>query len=263
MILHLCRDFPFTSLYKKLVASLSKLGVCQHVYVALRSPEYIGTNSDVSLTNVNFTYSSNMNTLLRFLYFKKIKVSYNDILNKIEIDKISLIHSHFLFSDGGVAYLLKKRNKIPYITAVRNTDVNFFFKYFVHTRKFGIKILENSEKVIFLSPKYLEYTINTYVPIHLRPLIRSKSLIIPNGIDDYWLTNAIRPGSKPNPTNELRFIIISQLTKNKNIHKSIKIIKKLKQLGHNVYLDIIGPKDDYYITILKLVEENKSYIKYQ
>src|SRR5690606_32772754 len=67
--------------------------------------------------------------------------------NNIDFSEIKMIHAHTWYSDGGVAYLLSKKYNIPYITAVRNTDLNVHYKYLLHHRKFGKEILKNANKV--------------------------------------------------------------------------------------------------------------------
>lgn len=49
--------------------------------------------------------------------------------------EINLIHAHTLFSAGYSALKLKKECGIPYITAVRNVDVNIFFEKIRFLRK--------------------------------------------------------------------------------------------------------------------------------
>ena len=42
------------------------------------------------------------------------------------MNEYSLIHAHSLFSNGYIAMRIKQDYGIPYIVAVRNTDVNTF-----------------------------------------------------------------------------------------------------------------------------------------
>ncbi len=49
--------------------------------------------------------------------------------------EIDLIHAYTLFTDGNCAMELSKKYGIPYVVAVRNTDVNDFFKKFPWLRK--------------------------------------------------------------------------------------------------------------------------------
>ncbi len=68
--------------------------------------------------------------------------------------------------------------KIPYIVAVRDTDVNVFFKRMVHLRSLGVDILKRS-RIIFLSISYRDLILEKYVPEDLKEKVFSKSRIIP------------------------------------------------------------------------------------
>src|SRR5690606_25523677 len=146
-------DYSKQELYKNLVESLDNDGLVQNIYVPTRTEAEIGKYLPVG-DSVNVHYKYILRKKDRIFYFNKIKKIYNDLNNEISIKNISIIHAHFLFSDGGVAYQLKKHYNTPYIVAVRNTDVNFFLKYAIHLKKFGAKILLNAERIVFLTPAY-------------------------------------------------------------------------------------------------------------
>src|SRR5690606_14547065 len=85
--------------------------------------------------------SPNYHGIDRIFYNLKHKKIHKDILKNYRIKDYSIIHAHSLFSNGLIAMKLKKEFNIPYVVAVRNTDVNTFFKYMIHLRKLGIEIL--------------------------------------------------------------------------------------------------------------------------
>lgn len=67
------------------------------------------------------------------------------MINQIEKDynlyDYDLIHAHTLFTNGYSAMKLAEKYDRPYIVTVRSTDINFFFKYFIHLRGFGLGVL--------------------------------------------------------------------------------------------------------------------------
>ena len=67
-----------------------------------------------------------------------------------------MVHAYTLFTDGNCARALSKKYGIPYGVAVRNTDVNNFFKMMPHLRGRGIKIMLGAKAVFFLSEAYRE-----------------------------------------------------------------------------------------------------------
>ncbi|KUO49310.1 MAG: hypothetical protein APF76_16030 [Desulfitibacter sp. BRH_c19] len=86
-------------------------------------------------------------------HLKHIKI-FKDAVRQYRINDYSVVHAHSLFSNGYIALNLKRKFGKPYIVAVRNTDVNIFFKYMIHLRRLGVQILENADRIIFLSKAY-------------------------------------------------------------------------------------------------------------
>jgi len=259
-VLHLCPDYPNTKLYKELIQSLEKIGVEQLVYVPLRKDKKFIVNIDNKIGNTNFVYSKAFNDIDRLFYIRKIKKILCDIKNKVDFKGINLIHAHFLFSMGGIALKLKKEKNIDYVVSVRNSDVNLFFKYMFHIRKIGINIMKEAKKIVFLSPAYKEFVINRYVPHKLRDCIKQKSAIVPNGVNPFWLQNKYVKSEYKN-RNQISLIYVGEFTKNKNIDVSIKVARKLEELGYSVKFIIIGGRGGYESKIKKLAKTNKDIIE--
>lgn len=232
-ILHICSDFPFQKLYISLFNSLEKC-YDQVIYVPLKKD--IKINSFFKNYNPTYRiyYSNLISTIDRFLYGRKIIKVKNDIIKKIKIKQFDLIHAHFLFSDGGVALLLKKEFNIDYVVSVRSTDINIFFKYFIHKRNFGVDILLNSKKIIFITPKYLDHLLNNYVKKKFHKIILSKTEIIPNGLNQFWLDNISEERKKLD--GPIKLIYVGDLSKNKRVLRLIRAISSFKTMK----LTIVG-----------------------
>lgn len=212
------------------------------------------------MKNTNFIYSKIFNDIDRLFYTHKINKILHDIRNKVDLNDINLVHAHTLFSMGGIALKLKIEKNIDYIVAVRNTDVNLFFKYMLHTRKIGINIVKEAKKIIFISPVYKEFVINRYVPYELRDCIEKKSVIIPNGVTPFWLQNKyVKSGYKNK--NQINLIYVGDFSKNKNIDTSIKVARKLKEFGYNVNFTIVGDGGNNECNIKKLAKINKDIVE--
>jgi glycosyltransferase involved in cell wall biosynthesis len=196
---------------------------------------------------------------MKLFYFYKIRKTYRDLVEKIDLESVAFIHSHFLFTDGGVAYYLKKKYGIRYITTIRNTDVNLYFKYFFWLKNFALKIVKNSEALVFISPTYKNFVFQNYIPKQLHKEFNEKSVIIPNGIDQFWIDNSNY--EKKLEKGMVKFLYVGDLSKNKNIHKSIDIIKKLRNLQPCTLL-IIGSGGSYAKKINRLVSANSDFVSY-
>jgi len=259
-VLQLCADYPYTKLYRELAQSLDVINIEQLIYVPLRKDKEFSESIGDKLRNTNFIYSKVFNNIDRLFYNRKINKILSDVENKIDFEKIDLVHAHFLFSMGGIALKLKREKNIDYIVSVRNTDVNVFLKYMFHVRKIGINIMKEAKKIIFISPMYKEFVIDRYIPHQLRNYIDQKSVIIPNGVNPFWLQNKyVRPEYKNN--KKVSLIYVGEFTKNKNIDVSIKAVRKLKKLGYNANFIIVGGRGDYEYKIKKLAKKNQDIVE--
>jgi glycosyltransferase involved in cell wall biosynthesis len=194
--------------------------------------------------SVNVTYeidflNKKFNSIDRLLYYNKQKIIYEDIMRKKYLSHIKIIHSHTLFSSGYVAYKIYKKTNIPYIVAVRNTDVNVFFKYMAHLKRLGIEILKNASKIIFISRKYKEFVLSRYIPYYLRNNIVEKSIVIPNGIDMIFLKNKYHI-KRVFPSKNIKILYVGEVTKNKNIIGAIRACILLLRLNYKITYTVMG-----------------------
>lgn len=157
-------------------------------------------------------------------------------------NRFDLTHSYMTFTNGYLSYQIKKRWGIPYIVTVRNTDVNSFFKYMIHLRKTGIKILSEAERIIFLSPRYRDLILNKYTPSQSEQDFLKKSIIIPNGIDDYYLVN--RPVNKFRNQKCLNIVTVGLVNKGKNQLAVCKAIEMIYNKYKNIKYTIVGKVED-------------------
>jgi glycosyltransferase involved in cell wall biosynthesis len=255
-ILHISTDYCWTEVYPNIVQNLAEKGVGQVVYVPMRNISEDGKNR---VDGIEYVYSYVLRIWMKIFYFAKIKKMSQDITDKVDLSQVDLIHSHFLFTDGGTAYLLKKKYGKKYITTIRNTDVNVYFKYFLHARKFGIEVMSNSEAIVFLSFAYRDYVFETYVPAEQRAELLKKTQVIPNGINKFWLDNKLDvPKSRD---HVVKFIFVGELSKNKNIHKILKILKEFNEMIPCKFT-IIGKSGDYTDQVLQLLQENHRFVTY-
>lgn len=237
-ILHICNDYPSQKLYKVFFTTLSSEKLKQNVFVPVRSHILINKNNITNNKNINISYFNIIKKYHRFLFNYKIKVLTKKIKTEINLKEIEIIHAHTLFSNGAVALKLKKELNVPYIVAVRNTDVNAFFKYMLHLRKKGVEILLNAEHIVFITPAYIDKVLNNYIPESLKKTIQNKITTLPNGVDPFWLKNKInKPKTKP---NKLKILYVGDFSPNKNVNSIIQSIIELNNNGINISLVLVG-----------------------
>jgi len=252
-VLHINSYYFAGKFYKNLYDKQVEEGLNISVYVPLEKRSIDSQFDYGKYTTLSRCY----NEVDRLFFYLKYKKVFNDLIKKEKVGSFDLVHAHSLFANGSVAYKLKKKYGIPYIVAVRNTDVNTFFRYFFYLKTFGIKILLNADKVIFISKTYQELVINHYVPKRLRKIISDKSLVISNGIDSFWLKN--RNTNRKQPTEVIKFLQVGDINKNKNITTSLKAIEHLNDKGINCFLTAIGKVKNN--RVFKKIKKSK-YLEY-
>ena len=237
-VLHINSYFMGSGFYKNLFDKQKEQGVDLRVFVPVsRKPN--PQEADYGEYSV---ISRNHTRYDRLFFYRKQKKIFSDLVDKCAVKDFSVIHAHSLFTNGYAALQLKKEYDIPYVVAVRNTDINTFFKYMIHLRKTGIAILANAGKVIFLSKPYRDLLLERYVPEKYRQEIFEKSVIIPNGIDEFWFRNKGITGNTPSRSN-LKLVYAGTVNKNKNLITTIKAIELLQKRGVHAELTVVGRID--------------------
>src|SRR5690606_21060215 len=129
------------------------------------------------------------NQLSRLAYFYKINKAYVDLSERVPLSDVNVIHAHTWFTDGGLAYKIYKRHSIPYVITVRSTDLSAFARYFYHTHRYARNVLLNAKRIIFLSETYKNQVLQLPFIKKYASSIEGKSLVLPNGIDSFWINN--------------------------------------------------------------------------
>ena len=120
-ILHINCNYLGTTLHQCMIEHLDAFGVESQVYV----PTYYASQAVIK-PNSNVCVSECFNKWDRVYFDYKQKKIIKDIEEKIDISSFDVIHAYTLFTDGNCAMQLSKKYGIPYVVAIRNTDVNTF-----------------------------------------------------------------------------------------------------------------------------------------
>lgn len=239
-VLHINCNYMSTALHQTMIEHLDALGVNSKIF----APIY-DENRSVIRPNSNVVVSKCFKKNDRYLFYLKQSKIRKALERNIAVGDYNCIHAYTLFTDGNVAYELSKKYGIPYVVAVRDTDVNAFFRLRVLLRGRGVKILKNASAVFFLSEPYCEKVIEQYVPEHLRECIRQKSYIIPNGIDDFWFENLYKErDNKKRIQNmhhkKLKVAYVGAISKRKNVSTTVKALKLLEEDNWEIEFTIAG-----------------------
>lgn len=156
--------------------------------------------------------------------------------------KFDLNHTHFIFPDGILAYLLNKIIGLKYIITAHGSDVPGYnpnrFKLFHNIlRPLWKKIVISSRLMIFPSKSLLEL---------FRKIEREKpGIIIPNGIN----LNKFSPLKE----KQDKILVVSRMFERKGVQY---ILKALEGLNNHYAINIVG--DGPYLRYLKKTAEELS-----
>ena len=256
-VLHICSDYLGTTLYQKLIESLDFLSIENAVYVPVsgdKKPPF-DLHPKALVSNCLKKYD-------RMIFpYKHFKV-YCNIKKHFNFREYNIVHAHSLFSNGYIAYKAKQEFNIPYIAAVRNTDLNVFFKYLFFLRPLGLKIISNASRIVFLSEPYRKTMIESYIPNRHRKEVFEKSVVIPNGIDEYWLNNRKSHDRFINE-KKIRLIFVGTIDKNKNLFTTSEACKILIKCGYDVEYTVVGKIIDKSVYSRVIKEPFVKYVSHQ
>ena len=269
-ILHISNSYGGTKVYENLYTQLDKLGVRQTVFVPLNAANH----SRVGNQMINFQtqgskiiYSTVLKSRHRFLYMDKINTIVKDLRKSVDLSRVDAIHASTLCLDGAVAYKLHQETGIPYMCAIRNTDVNNYYKVFKWRKGFFSKILKGAIKIIFISPKYKENFLGEIIPVGVRKDIEERVMVIPNGVSDVFLANK---NKEPRMFDgALNLIFVAAFYKGKGLVETIQAIELLRNKGYKITLNAIGkglpnrPHDKEYEAQVEELARGKDWIKTQ
>lgn len=235
-VLHISNGFADSQVHANLARELDALNMEQTIYCPVREQCFIGGNQFEG-NNIKFIYSLCIKSWYKYVYYYKIWRLYQDMCSKVNLNTINYIHAHTLFSDGGLAYKAYKQYGIKYSVSIRNTDVNDYLRIMKHTYPYGRKILKNAENIFFISEGLKKTFVKTSFARSIIEDIKSKIVVQPNGIDDYWhqhISNELRHGHD--------ILYVGDFTANKNVVRLGKAILDLKSLHgyEDVRLIIVG-----------------------
>lgn len=233
-VLQITNDFCHTKVHSNLFRALDGLGVEQIVFNAVRDKRLVGNNA-FDGHSISFHFANVVKPYHKFVYHIKRFCVFRELEKLLRTSGVDLCHASTLFTDGGLAYLLYKKYKVPYIVAVRATDIIFFRKA-PHVWLSGINILLHAKKIIFISPSLLDAFKKLTVVRFIYSKIKDRIEVKGNGIDDFYLCNL----SKEARAEYEKIVYVGRFVPYKNVRKLCEIVVALKREFPNIRLTLIG-----------------------
>ena len=156
-------------------------------------------------------------------------------------------HTHFIFPDGLVSYLLKKITKLPFIITAHGSDVPGY-----NPDRFRIehKILSPIWKKIVSDTNQLVCNSETLKSLVNKRYFGDNISVIPNGID----IDLFQPIKKKHK----RILIVSRMFERKGIQYFLKALDGI-ELGHEINIVGDGP---YLQSLKQMVDGQNKNIKF-
>lgn len=242
-VLHINCNYVGTSLHRTMISHLDEVGGINNTVFAPICDEneiqkFRPKNNEVVVKCFN-----KWDRISFYYKQKKIIRCAEETCNSS--DRFDILHAYTLFTDGNCAYSLSKKYGIPYVVAIRDTDVNYFLKYRKYLRKLAVEIMKGASRIFFLSDPYRDYVINNIVMKPYQEEFLRKSIVVPNGIDDFWLDNiywekSLVETKKRIDNHEIKIICVARINNRKNIPTLQKAVHRLSEKGWKIRLEVIG-----------------------
>ena len=231
-ILHICHGYFDSKVYANLFYFLEEQHIDNTIYVS----NYRPYSKSISVPNIIIT-NHKSSLWEKFTYIPRQKALLDEIEKNINLLTIDCIHVHRLFEGGYAAYKLNQKYGIPYIVAIRHSDLDTYIKYMIHTWYITKFILKNAHKIIFISnPHKNRFIKNKFL---YNKIFNNKIITIPNGIDGFYLVNKYHQRRSISP-NTIKLIYIGDINLNKNLDLVAKSCLILIKQGYHVEYTIIG-----------------------
>lgn len=257
-VLHISNDFAGSKVHSNLIRALDKFDIEQVVYCPIREQSLYGKNK-FDGRGVEFIYSYIIRHWHKYFYHYKQRTIYKDLQKKVKLSQIDIVHAATLYTDGGIAYKIHQDYGIPYVVAIRNTDINTFAKLQPHLVTYARRILLNASKIYFISKALqAEFEQLTLAKPILRK-IKSKFTFRPNGIDDFWLNNISQESNSGKDV-----LYVGDFSQNKNVERLIEAIKIVREKTKHstVKLTIVGGGKDKNNLTSNYLQQNNDCVTY-
>lgn len=242
-VLHINCNYMTTSLHQTMIEHLDEF-----TENTVFCPVIKGCKPTIEANN-NVVAVECFSKMDRLLYFRKQLRIRTAIERTIDVRNFDVIHAYTLFTDGYCAMSMAEKYGRPYVVAIRDTDINAFFRLKPYLIPLGIKIMEKASRIFFLSESYKRLMLEKYVPEKKRSILEAKMTVVPNGIDDFWLENRYTDRNVAGTLGKLKnkklnVVCVGQIIKRKNIPMIQAALRMMEKDGWKVHLDVVGKKVD-------------------
>ena len=256
-VLHICNDFSGSKSHMELYEALDKCSIEQTVFTYFRDPGKVDVNRFKS-ERVRFHYSVSLKWWHRLFYHFKIRDVFRALVSSVDLKEIDLVHATTLFSDGALAHRIYRAYGIPYICAVRSTDVYAFLKYAPHTWGTGKRVARDASRLVFITENIKARFEHYYSVRKWARVNPEKTLVQPNGVDAFWIQNQFKVLHRVD--NSLLFV--GELKRRKHASLLCRAVLDLVPRVPGISLTLVGGLGQEGKKILKFAKKSPEIIRY-
>ncbi len=170
------------------------------------------------------------------------------ILRLVKRKNYHLNHTHFIFPDGLVSFIVKKFTGLPYLITAHGSDVP---GYNPNRFKLGHKLLSPAWRRITQGAEQIICPSGSLKSLVLERRADTKITVIPNGID----MNKFQSDGK----KERRILVVSRMFERKGIQYFLRALEGLA-IGHEVNIVGDGP---YLETLQQMADDLKIKVTFK
>lgn len=248
-----------SKVHENLYLSLDKFNINQDIYYPIRKQALENDDEIKDDLDNKIVTSEVLQNYHRLFFNKKIAFLYQDLKLKTDLNGYDIVHATTLFSDGAIALKIWKEYRVPYILAVRGTDVNLFLKFRYDLYFLGKEIISNAKQIIFISNSLKNnFNRNIFIKSWKKSIFPDIKIIY-NGIDSYWINNLYKRRELIKPIN---FLYIGKFNSNKNVIRLIRAFLKVNSTYGNLKLNLVGKGGNQEKEVKRLSEIHKGQINF-
>jgi len=204
------------------------------------------------ITSFNGSY-----LLYRCFFPYKVWKKYHLLKEKINMKEIDFTHAATLFSEGSIALMLFEKFGIPYTIAVRGVDINLYLKKMPHLWALGRKIIRHAQKVVFITPSHRLSALQSAPLQSIKLELEKKSVVIHNGIDDFWIENRSLETAALSGNH---ILYTGRFDKNKNVEMLINACNVARKTILDLHLNLVGGSGNCEKKNIKLAQKHQDWI---
>src|SRR5690606_5020194 len=159
--------------------------------------------------------------------------------------------------------LLALKYNIPFIVSIRSTDINVFYKYLIHQRSFGVRILKQAKQIVLISASYRARLLELPSIKKMQLDVVNKLSVIPNGVAPFWISNSVERLRLTVPaTKEFKILYVGKFNRGKNVVNLLRAIDELNanqsKLGFRFKVLIVGGGGNDEKRVLRLISRRSN-----